>query len=305
MPSPITTRRVVVMSLCVDVFDIGSNLLVALFTGSAVIFAEMAQGMADATGSVLLVIGYWRAQRPRSPKYPLGRGREVFFWVLCAALAMLVLGAGLSAWRGYHQVVAPQALGRMPLAFGILLVSIGTNGYAFSLSLRKLKEGGAPLLKAFATSRRPLVNASLVQDGLGTLSSVMGFVALVVCAVSGIAVFDGIGALVNAFLMVVCSLILVSQARHLIAGRSVPADLRQQILQSVMTIPEVEAVNKLTAVFSGARKVEVDCDLDVREDLTTGDIEALLDRIQARVRAFAGDGSTVRVDLNSPVPGAD
>ncbi len=42
MSATITTRRVVVTSLLVDLFDIVSNLVVALITSSAVVFAEMA-----------------------------------------------------------------------------------------------------------------------------------------------------------------------------------------------------------------------------------------------------------------------
>ena len=49
MGTSISTRRVVVVSFLVDVFDVVSNLVVAVLTGSAVVFAEMAQGLADST----------------------------------------------------------------------------------------------------------------------------------------------------------------------------------------------------------------------------------------------------------------
>ena len=51
MPSPISSRRVVVVSFLVDVLDVVTNLVVAVLTGSAVVFAEMAQGLADSLGS--------------------------------------------------------------------------------------------------------------------------------------------------------------------------------------------------------------------------------------------------------------
>ena len=299
MSARITTRRVVVTSLLVDLFDIASNTVVVLLTGSAVIFAEMAQGIADATGSLLVVIGYWYAGRPRSRAYPIGREREAFFWVLMSALSMLVLGAGLSAWRGYHQVVDPTPLERVPLAFGILVLSICTNGYAFSLSLRKLRQGGLPLLEAFRESRRPLVNMSLVQDGLGTTSSVLGLLALLACVLGRVDILDGVGALVIASLMVICSLALVNQARRLIAGRSVPQAVHTQLRESILTQSDVEAVNSLTAIFAGADQIEVACDLDLRDELTTNDIETLLDRVEARIKRDVPEVTTVRIDLNS------
>ena len=57
-PSP---RRVVVVSFLVDLIDVATNLVVALLTGSAVVFSEMAQGVADSVGSGLLVVGERRA----------------------------------------------------------------------------------------------------------------------------------------------------------------------------------------------------------------------------------------------------
>ena len=51
-----SSRRVLLVSFLVNVFDVVSNLVVALLTGSAVVFAEMAKGLADTTGSALLVI---------------------------------------------------------------------------------------------------------------------------------------------------------------------------------------------------------------------------------------------------------
>ena len=95
-PAP-SSRRVLTVSFLVDVFDVLSNLVVALLTGSAVVFAEMAQGVADATGSALLVIGERRSKRPGDHAHPLGYAREAFFWGLLSAVAMLVIGAAISS----------------------------------------------------------------------------------------------------------------------------------------------------------------------------------------------------------------
>ncbi len=61
MTTTISSRRVVVVSFLVDLLDVITNLVVAILTGSAVIFGEMAQGIADSIGSGLLVVGERRA----------------------------------------------------------------------------------------------------------------------------------------------------------------------------------------------------------------------------------------------------
>ena len=49
----LSSRRIVLLSFLVDLLDVATNLVVMLLTGSAVIFAEMAQGIADSLATLL------------------------------------------------------------------------------------------------------------------------------------------------------------------------------------------------------------------------------------------------------------
>jgi len=300
MPTAISSRRVVLFSFGVNVLDVVTNLIVAVLTGSAVVFAEMAQGVADAFGSALLVIGERRSRRPRSHRYPLGHAREAFFWGLLSAVAMLVIGAGLSAWRGYQQLVAPEPIQHPALAVAVLALAVATNGYTVSLSARKLISEAGSLRDAFRHVGRPLVKNALLRDTVGTLSCTLGLVAMLLYVTADLVIFDALGALAAAFLMAVSSVVLMGQARDLITGRSLPEPDLERILDALRAIPEVEAVNRLAAVYAGSREVLVDLDLDLVEDLDTTGIERLLDAIEARVRNAVPEARRVRVDLNSP-----
>lgn len=299
MRSAISARRVVTVSFLVDVLDVVTNLVVMLLTGSAVIFAEMAQGIADSLGSALLVVGERRAKRPRDRQHPLGYAREVFFWGLLSAVAMLVVGGGLSAWRGYHQLVERVPLENSWLAIAVLSLAVATNGYAVSLSVRKLAEEDS-LREAFRDPKRPLVKSALIRDVVGTFTSVVGLVALALYHAFGIVAFDAAGALAAAAMMAAGSLVLMSQARSLITGRSLPEDDLARLRAAVLALPAVDAVNQLHAIYAGMTEVLVDADLDLAEDLDTTGIEALLDELEARARDAVPEVSRVRVLLNSP-----
>jgi cation diffusion facilitator family transporter len=298
--SSISSRRVVVVSFLVDVLDVVTTLVVALLTGSAVVFAEMAQGLADSAGSALLVIGERRARRPRDAAHPFGYAREAFFWGLLSAVAMLVIGAGLSAWRGYEQLVHPEPLERPALALAVLALAIVTNGYAVSLSGRKLAADSGGLRAAFRNLNRPLVKSALFRDVIGTFTSVVGLGALVLCQSLGLVLFDALGALVAALLMLGGSLVLMRQARALITGRALPESDLDRLRAAILATPEVEAVNRLAAIYAGASEVLVDADLDLAEGLDTVQIEAVLDDLEARVRTILPDTERVSVLLNSP-----
>lgn len=295
-----SSRRVLVVSFLVDVFDVVSNLVVALLTGSAVVFAEMAQGLADSIGSALLVIGERRSERPGDSEHPLGYAREAFFWGLLSAVAMLVIGAGLSAWRGYQQLTNPRPLETPLLAIAVVSLAVVTNSYAVSLSVRKLAAESGSVREALRNMDHPLVKSALLRDSIGTFTSIVGLVALVLYSSLDLLVFDALGALAAAIMMVVASLILMSQGRALITGRALPDTSLARLHATVLETPGVVAVNRLAAVYSGASQVLLDADLDLVENLDTVQIEALLDLLEARVRKVVPRLERVRVLLNSP-----
>jgi cation diffusion facilitator family transporter len=297
-PEPPSRRRVVVVSFLVDLFDVVSNLIVALITGSAVVFAEMAQGIADSVGSGFLVIGDRRARRPRDPEHPHGFEREAFFWAALSAVAMLLIGAGLSAWRGIRQLTDPGELSNSPLAIGVLALAIVTNGYAVALSVRNLRGSEGTVRAALRSAHRPLVKSALLRDVIGTTTSIVGLVALVLYAVFGNVEFDAAGALVAAVMMAIAAVILLAQARELIAGRALPDVELARLRAAVIATPGVVAINDLVAIHAGAEDVQVDVDVDLDDDLDTTQIEVLLDEIEARVRAEMPEVSRFQATLN-------
>ncbi len=302
MASSISSRRVVVVSFLVDVLDVVTNLIVALLTGSAVIFSEMAQGLADSAGSALLVIGERRAARPRDTRHPFGYAREAYFWGLMSAVTMLVVGAGLSAGRGYQQLVSPQPLKSVWLALAVLVLAIATNSYAVSLSVRKLRSEAGSLRAALGSFSRPLVKNAFFRDVIGTSTSIVGLVSMLLYQIFALVLFDALGALVAAVMMAGASLFLIAEARALIAGRGLPPDDLERLRQAVLDTPEVDAINQLAAIYAGSAEVIVDADLDLDDQLDTVRIESVLDDVERRIRNELPETERVRVLLNSPDP---
>lgn len=300
MSKNISAQKVVVVSFLVDLLDVVTNLIVALITGSAVIFGEMAQGIADSIGSALLVIGERRATLPRDKKHPLGYASEAFFWGLLSAVAMLVIGAGLSGWRGFQQLLHPEPLQSPILAILVLTIAMVTNGYAVSLSGRKLAAENGGLRKVFRNFSRPLVKGAFLRDVIGTFTSILGMISLLLYQAFDLVIFDALGAIAAAVFMMFGSLMLMAQARALITGRSLPEEELEQLKEAILADPKVEAVNQLAAIYAGASEILIDTDLDLSETLETTEIETVLDTLEERVRAIMPNIDRVRVLLNSP-----
>jgi cation diffusion facilitator family transporter len=260
----------------------------------------MAQGLADSSGAALLVIGERRSRRPPDSRHPFGYGREAFFWGLLSAVAMLVIGAGLSAWRGYQQLVNPEPLAAPWLAMAIVAVAILTNGYSAHLSGRKLRAEHGAIVDAFRAMDQPLVKSALLRNAIGTFASIAGLIALLLYHAFDYVLFDALGALVAALMMTAASLTLMAQARALITGRSLPKAVIRRLRRTVLDTAGVSGVNHIAAVYAGTSEILVDADLDLAEDLDTGQIEALLDLVEFRIRDDLPDVEHVRIMLDSP-----
>lgn len=296
----ISTKKVIIISFVVDILDIFSNLTVSILTGSAVIFSEFVQGVADSVGSFLLLIGYYQSIKTRDEYHPQGHAREIFFWALLSSTVMLFFGSGISIWRGYQQLVSPEIIRHKWLALGVLLISFSTNGYSLLQSYKKLHISGVPFLKTVKHSTHQLVKTTLLRDGLGTLSAVIGFISIFLYDLSNNVTMDAIGALIIGILVTFFAVLLISQAKVLITGEGVPRETITKIRHIAHLIPEVVSVNRIDAIYSGTDQMIVDLDIDLKDNLHTNDIEKIFDSIQSEVVRQIPQVHRVRFDLNSP-----
>src|SRR6266496_418440 len=78
----------IVQSLLVNVAIALAKSVAAALTGSGALLAEAIHSTADCSNQILLLIGVHEARKPPSKEYPLGRGREVYFWSFLVALLL-------------------------------------------------------------------------------------------------------------------------------------------------------------------------------------------------------------------------
>src|SRR6185369_6083070 len=102
----------VVQSLLVNVAIAVAKGFAAFMTGSGALLAESIHSTADCSNQVLLLIGLSRAAQPPSQQYPLGRGREVYFWSFLVALLLFSMGGMFSIYEGMHKFAAPEPVER-------------------------------------------------------------------------------------------------------------------------------------------------------------------------------------------------
>ncbi|HET7630387.1 MAG TPA: cation transporter, partial [Candidatus Saccharimonadales bacterium] len=77
MSKPLRDTEVVAVSFSVSFLDVTINLVVSILTGSAVMLAQMFQGLSDLITAAFLYHGVRASKRGRDETHDFGYGREV------------------------------------------------------------------------------------------------------------------------------------------------------------------------------------------------------------------------------------
>jgi cation diffusion facilitator family transporter len=299
---PISTKRTLITSFIVDASDVALNLTIAVITGSVVMLAETFQGMADLSAVFFLMIGHKQASRASTKKYPFGYGKELYFWSLLSGFIVCIITAGLSIYFGFEQLRSPQPVEHVQLAYGVLLFGVLSNGYAFSLSARKLL-GNRPFRKvwrSFFDSYYVAPKTTFILDLMGTTAAIIGFIALVVYQLTGNQRLDGIGAMTIGITLAVFGFILLLSIRDLVTGRAASDNLQRRIRKSALSHPAVEEVLDLKTMIIGNDKILANLELHIRADLTTNELEKIIDDIKASIQKSVPSVFHIQIELETP-----
>ncbi len=228
----IPAKKVILTSFIVDLFDVISSLVVTFLSGSVVMLSQALEGMSDLLASGLLIIGLARSTRASDKNHPFGHGRELYFWTLISSLVMLSVTATLSIYFGWKRFLNPEPLSNINLAYLLLAITIGTNGYALWLSIKRLsfKEPKWKIWSVFSNSPLVETKATFVLDLMGTFSSILGLLALLGYKILGDERLDGLGAILIGAMLAIFALLLIISVKDLLVGRSVSYKVKLKII---------------------------------------------------------------------------
>jgi len=298
----ITTKRTLITSFFVDLSDVVLNMAIAIVTGSAVMIAETLQGIADLSAVSLLLIGYKRSDKVSTKQHPFGFGKELYFWTLLSGFIVCVITASLSIYFGFQHFRHPHAISNIQLAYAVLLFSIATNGYSFSLSARKLlgKYSFKKMWRVFFESYDVAPKTTFILDLMGTLAAVFGLIALVAYQITGNQRFDAIGAMAIGMTLAVFGFILLLSIRDLITGRSAPDFQELQIRKLALAHPKVEEVLDLKTMIIGNEKILINLELNLNDELTTNQLEKIMDEIKESIQKTIPGAFHIQIELETP-----
>jgi len=273
-----------------------------MLSGSVIMLAQAFEGGADLLASGLLLIGVKRSKKPSDRKHPFGYGRELYFWTFLSALASLVITAGISFYLGLQRFLHPEPLYNITIAIIVLCISIATNGYAFSLSARRLisKGNGKKIWEALVHSGFIATKTTLILDLMGTTASILGLIALGLYALTGNAQFDGIGAMAIGITLALLTSFIIKGAKDMLVGQSAAVDVEEKIKTAALSFSSVQKILDLRTLQIGPEYLLVNMEIHVKNALTTDEIEILVDKMESAIKEKVLAAKHIQIELETP-----
>ncbi|MFC1647097.1 cation diffusion facilitator family transporter [Patescibacteria group bacterium] len=299
--SLITHEHAILVSFLVDISDVVINVIVVMLSGSVTMLSQALQGAVDLLASGFLYVGSKRAKRVADKMHPFGYGRELYLWIFLSGMVMFGVTSTLSFYWGYIRFINPQPITNIIFAFGALILSLFTNGYAFMLSLKRLQKDkpNADIFDLFFRSSLIATRTTLLLDFMGTLASVYGLLALAVYSVTGNYRYDGVGAMLVGVTLAFFAFFILKDVKNFLIGKSVPFELLNDIANCIRSFPEVNSIIDLKATYIGVEKLFVISDINIKDGLNTNSIERLIEDIENNIKHKIPQSAYIHIEPKS------
>lgn len=268
------SSKTVFLAMSVN-FSIGiAKSIIATITMSSAMFSEAIHSFVDTGNQFLLWFGIKQSKKVDARIYPLGRGREEYFWTLVVAVLIFTIGGLVSLEHGIESLSHPKKLENLAISITLLIVSIILESYVLKKAITELKKGQDNKKGVFGLLKEstdgPLI-AIVVEDFAATLGLVIALVGTILSSVTQNSIYDSISAISIGVLLMVSGLFLGYEMKHLITGESISQEKLKLIENIINKNENISKITDLKILPIGSKQYLALVKLDYKDSL--GDID--------------------------------
>lgn len=267
------------------------KILVGLFSGSIAIVADGINNLADASSSIITLIGFKLAALPEDKNHPYGHARFEYLTGLFVSLLIIVLGLQLLR-SSVSKVLHPDPLSFSYTTIIILVIAIIIKIWQslFNISLGK-KINSLALTATGTDSRNDVIATSAVL-----LSVIIG-------KISGLQLDGYMGCLVALFI-IWSGILLIRETSSPLLGEAPSEELVRSIEEIALAQDGVIGIHDLVVHNYGPGKIfaSMHIEVDARGDLLES--HDMIDNIERRIKEGLSIEFTAHMDpveLDNPL----
>ena len=272
------SSKTVFLAMSVN-FSIGiAKSVIATITMSSAMFSEAIHSFVDTGNQFLLWFGIKQSKKINPKIYPLGRGREEYFWTLVVAVLIFTIGGLVSLEHGVESLSHPKKLENLTISIVLLVISIILESYVLKKAITQLKKGqdnkkGVMSLLKESTDG-PLI-AIVVEDFAATLGLFIALVGTLLSSFTQNSIYDSISAISIGVLLMVSGLFLGYEMKHLITGESISKDKLEKVETIITSNKDISRLLNLKILPIGSKQYLALLKLDYKDSLGDQEIVAI------------------------------
>ena len=279
------SAKTVFLALSVNFFIGVIKSFVAVITSSSAMFSEAVHSFVDSFNQFLLWFGIKQSKKSNPKLYPLGRGKEEYFWTLVVAVLIFTIGGLVSLEHGIEALSHPKKLDNLFISISILTLSILLESYVLVKAVKKLRKNrdSKSILKLLKQSNDGPLIAIVVEDFAATLGLIFALIGTLLTFFTGNSFYDAASAILIGVLLMISGLFLGYEMKHLITGESVDVNISNVLQTEINKFEKVNKIIRTNLVSVGADKYLAIVHIDYLDSLTDIDIVELNREIQIQV----------------------
>jgi cation diffusion facilitator family transporter len=283
------TRRVVVLSLVLQIIETAAFVAAAAVTNSSALVAQSFAAAANIVVQVFLVIGVHTSTRDADDTHPLGYGRDRYFWTLFAALAVLVSGFAVAFDEAIRNTAGSAPVSAATFGYAILAIGLVLDGFALRSAFRetrvRAKRFHHTVWQQIRSSTEPTTITVLISNSIEVVGGLLAVAALAITQATGSSVPDRVASGLIGVALVGAALALTQQNRSFLTGRGVLATRLGEMRALVEAQPGIRHVPDLFGIVVGPSTVVVDGEVVFEDELTVPEVEEIISRAEKSLEA--------------------
>lgn len=226
----------------------------AFVTGSGSMLAEAIHSSADCGNQLLLLFGMKQSRQAPNDDYPLGYGKEVYFWSFIVAIMLFSLGGVFSIYEGLHKLNNPQPLNQIWIAIGVLIFAILAEGGSLLGCLREVNKsrGDRNLWQWFRQSRQSELIVIFGEDLAALFGLVFALIAICLSMLTGNPMFDAMGSVVIGVFLIIIAVLIAIEVKALLIGQGVDPLRKKEMLKFLQQQSDIENIFNLLTLQMGS-----------------------------------------------------
>lgn len=265
-----------------------AKFVAAYITNSSAMLSEAVHSVVDTLNEILLLYGLKKSQQPANYLHPFGYGRELYFWAFIVALLVFTLGSVVSIYQGIQHIRHPEEMVSPLVNYVVLIFAILCEGTSWFVALKSFKKakGKMGYFEAFRHSKDPTTFTVLFEDSAALIGLFIALMGIFLAHELNMPVLDGVASVLIGVVLAISALLLARETKGLLLGETADPQLRQNVLNVAQEDFAVYSANGVLTEQIGAHQVIASLSLEFKDHLTTDEIEACVNRIEAKIKSI-------------------